>query len=109
MPKLKAIFKERVGKWKSPYCLVGENAARATAPGSEWRKPLRDLVVGFIQDVVGVKPDHPQARHPAHLFEMVTAWRPPRGNARVELTVGSVWSSQSHVQSVTCWKWSPHS
>jgi hypothetical protein len=52
--------KQAVGSWRSPYCAGNETAVKSTQPGHQWKVDLPVLVVGFIERVVGVNPNHPE-------------------------------------------------
>lgn len=66
-----------LGNFRSPYCKGDENAARSCAPGSQWQKPLVNLVYGFIEHRVGVQASDPRRLTPTFLYEKVRAWRAP--------------------------------
>lgn len=71
--------KERLGKWSSCYCANGEETGmRATAPMAKYQVGLKELVVGFIEQLVGVSPLHPRCREPKHLLDGVLTYKKPR-------------------------------
>lgn len=71
--------KQKLGTtWHSPFSLGGENAQLATAPGAQWQKPMPEIVVGFIETVVGISPLHPQSREPQYVYDQVLQWRKPK-------------------------------
>jgi hypothetical protein len=70
--------KERLGEWSSCYCANGEETGmRATAPMAKYQVDLKELVVGFIEERVGVPPRHPRCREPKFLLEAIVGWRKP--------------------------------
>ena len=77
--------KQRVGTWRSPHSAGGENAVLAAAPGSEFHRPLPQLVIGFIENLVGISPAHRQCRQPKFVFEQVVQWRKPQQDASRQL------------------------
>ena len=79
--------KQQVGAWRSPHCAGDENAARSAAPGSQFQKPLPDIVKGFIQQRVGIHPQHPKAREVSYVYQQVVAWRKAGNNPTQDLQV----------------------
>jgi len=69
--------KQKLGQWRSPHCSGDETAARSAAPGAKWQKPLTELIVGFIEQCVGILPTDPRRRHPKYLCQEVEKWGAP--------------------------------
>ena len=69
--------RQKLGQWRSPHCAGDETAMRSTGPCQQFQKPLAELVVGFIEQRVGIAPTDPRRRHPKYLCEKVVAWKKP--------------------------------
>jgi hypothetical protein len=78
---------QRLGKYHAILSSGSENSSRVNYPGRRWQVPLPELARGFIEDVVGIEPTHPQARQIRYLYEQVTAWREPEDNPRQAINV----------------------
>lgn len=71
--------KEQLGEFNSCYCANGhEIGMRATSPMVRYQTKLELLVVGFIEERVGVNPLHPLCREPKYLMEQILLWRRPQ-------------------------------
>ena len=60
---------QRLGTFKSCYCAGEETSVRITAPGVQYQRPIEELVVGFMEEKVGISPSDPQCRHPRVVME----------------------------------------
>lgn len=64
-----------VGVFQSPHSEGRETGTVATHSIRRFQKPLKDIVLGFIEQVVGVEPSHPRRRHPIFLAEKIKKWK----------------------------------
>jgi len=85
--KLFADSKQFVGNWSSCFSGGGENNVSAALPGAKWQRPLPEIVVGFVEQVLGVAPHHPQRFQPNFLFDLAIQWHPPQKDPSHSLTV----------------------
>ena len=77
--------KEKLGEFNSCFCATGnEVASRATRPIREFQMPLKELVVGFMEERVGIDPRDPNSCHPRALMEAIVNWKKP-ASARTDL------------------------
>lgn len=69
--------RQSVGEFRNPHCNGDENAVRQLFPCRLHQKPLAELVVGFIERVVGVNPSDERCLSPVFLAQKVMEWNPP--------------------------------
>ena len=68
---------QQLGNFRSCYCAGDETAVDSAAPGKQWQVPLSELVVGFIEQRVGVSVTDPKRRHPNFIMTRILSWRKP--------------------------------
>lgn len=68
---------QNLGEWRNPFCGGDETAARASRPGSQWRKALPELVQDFMHQQIGVLPTDPRRYEPFYLSQKILDWRTP--------------------------------
>jgi len=66
-----------LGSFKSCYCAGEDSAVDSAAPGAQYQVPLPDLVVGFIENRVGIMPTDKRRFHPSYIMQRVTQWEKP--------------------------------
>ena len=68
--------KQQLGEWQSPYCANGEETGmRATAPMAKYQCTLKELVVGFMEERIGIDPRDPRARFPNYVMEKLVEYQ----------------------------------
>ena len=85
-----ADTKQLVGTWRSCYSRGGENNVSVALPGAQWQRPLPEIVQGFVEQVLGVPPNHPHRHHPQYLFDHAVRWNPPRNDPQQSLMVSYI-------------------
>ena len=82
--------RQAVGTWKQPHCLGDETAVRACRNGAQWQKPLPVLVVGFMENLVGINPADPRRNDIKYVCEEVVKWKKVDTNPTEQLTLSIV-------------------
>ena len=81
-----SVFDDRnqqLGTFRNCCCAGDETAVDSASPGRQFQKPLPQIVVGFIENRVGVDPNDAKARHPRHVMEKILGWQKPENNIDV--------------------------
>lgn len=68
---------QALGNFRSCYCAAQETAADSASPGAKYQRPLRDIIVGFMEKRVGVDPIDQKARQPRYVMDTILYWEKP--------------------------------
>jgi hypothetical protein len=94
--------KQKLGKYYPILSAGSENSSRVNLPCRQWQKPLPELARGFIEDLVGVDPRHPEARSIRFLYDKVKTWRAPADRPRQTMDVSTRVFMNMHAYVCVC-------
>jgi hypothetical protein len=87
---------QKLGKYYPILSNGCENSRRVNLPCQHWQKPLPELARGFIEDVVGIDPNHPEACSIQYLYKKVTEWQAPGNNPQQTMKVSILTCNNMH-------------